>query len=115
MCIGIPMQIRALDLASLRASCEAWPGLVLQQDGPQIVDLSLLGPLPVGQWVLVFLGAARECLDSERARQTGQALLALQQIQDGALSGFDHLFADLDREPSLPEHLRAQASAKENS
>lgn len=114
MCIGIPMQVLRLDADGWRALCEPWPGLLLAQSGLQSVGLALTGPVPVGQWLLVFLGAARECLSLQRAQQTGQALLALQQIQAGETVAFEQLFADLDREPSLPEHLRSQAFSKEN-
>jgi hydrogenase expression/formation protein HypC len=108
MCIGIPMQVVTLDHSSLTASCCPWSerpsgsnSVVLQR-----VDLSLTGLVEPGQWLLVFLGAARECLTPERALQIGQALCALQQVQSGSVDGLDRLFADLDREPQLPEHLR---------
>jgi hydrogenase expression/formation protein HypC len=71
----------------------------------QRVDMQLVGPQPPGSWVLVFLGAAREVMGETQALQVRDALAAMR----AALAGesVDHLFADLvDREPTLPEHLR---------
>jgi hydrogenase expression/formation protein HypC len=108
MCIGIPMQVVTLDQTSLTAGCCPWPEHIPVSNSAvlQRVDLSLTGLVEPGQWLLVFLGAARECLTPERALQIGQALCALQQVQSGSVDGLDRLFADLDREPRLPEHLR---------
>jgi len=106
MCIGIPMQVSQLGDATERAACLPW-GAAADAE-PTMVDLSLVGDVDVGEWVLVFLGAARECLSAERANQVGMALQALQLAESGNLDGFDDLFADLDREPQLPPHLQAQ-------
>lgn len=115
MCIGIPMQVVAADAGMASALCLPWPAT---QDGPaRVVDIRLVDNVKVGQWLLVFLGAARECLTEERANQVGQALTALQQLQSGELpvttdgAGVSEWFADLDREPQLPEHLQAQLLA----
>lgn len=98
MCIGIPMQIQAVDELSARCTADATE---------QQVDLSLVGTQPVGTWVLVFLGAAREVISADRAQQVTQALDAMQQVAQGNTDGLDALFADLtNREPMLPEHLR---------
>ncbi|WP_136678661.1 HypC/HybG/HupF family hydrogenase formation chaperone [Neptunomonas sp. XY-337] len=98
MCIGIPMQIQAVDELSARCTADATE---------QQVDLSLVGIQPVGTWVLVFLGAAREVISADRAQQVTQALDAMQQVAQGNTDGLDALFADLtNREPMLPEHLR---------
>ena len=71
----------------------------------QRVDMQLVGPQPAGSWVLVFLGAAREVLDEERALRVRDALSAMQAVLAGA--PIDHLFADLiEREPRLPDHLQ---------
>ncbi|WP_221797712.1 HypC/HybG/HupF family hydrogenase formation chaperone [Oceanobacter mangrovi] len=111
MCIGIPMQVVALDSLALTARCQRWGEsdvLADTADTPlETVDLSLVGLVEPGQWLLVFLGAARECLTPVRAEQVGMALQALQQLDSGDLSGLDHLFADLNREPQLPDHLQA--------
>jgi hydrogenase expression/formation protein HypC len=74
----------------------------------------LTGPLEAGQWVLGFLGAAREVIDAERAAQVDDALAALESILHG--DGSNEVlvragFADLiDREPQLPEFLRPAAT-----
>ena len=118
MCIGIPMQVTRLygDGTTLeRAECLPWG--VMPGQATAMVDIALVGEVAVGQWLLVFLGAARECLTPQRAEQVGLALRALQQAELGELDGFDELFADLDREPQLPPHLQAQLknNSKENA
>jgi hydrogenase expression/formation protein HypC len=75
------------------------------------IDMSLIGPQPVGTWVLTFLGAAREVLDPLEAARICDALTALQMAMNGETPP-DYLIADLiDREPQLPDFLRA-ATAK---
>ncbi|MEQ8825400.1 MAG: HypC/HybG/HupF family hydrogenase formation chaperone [Filomicrobium sp.] len=99
MCVGIPMQVIETGLGVSR--CQA-------RDGEHEIDMSLVGQLEPGAWVMVFLGAAREVISAETAAQTADALEALQLAARGETK-FDHLFADLiNREPELPEHLRAQ-------
>lgn len=101
MCIGIPMQV-----------IESGPGQALcrSRDGNDTrrVDMLLVGDLPEGSWVLVFLDAAREVLDEITAHQISDALAALDMAMQGE-GQVDHLFADLvDREPQLPDFLQAQ-------
>jgi hydrogenase expression/formation protein HypC len=97
MCIGIPMQV--LECGEFRARCHG-------RHGEASIDLSLVGPQPVGSWLLIFLDAAREVIDETRARDIDAALDAL----DAALAGesnLDAYFADLTgREPQLPDFLR---------
>lgn len=100
MCIGIPMQV--LEVASGRALCA---------DGEQRlwVDVRLIDEVPVGGWLLVFAGAARERISVERAAQVSNALQALRLCEQGGGAEIDTLFADLvGREPQLPPHLQAQ-------
>ncbi|MDX9767576.1 MAG: HypC/HybG/HupF family hydrogenase formation chaperone [Ectothiorhodospiraceae bacterium] len=106
MCIGIPMQVQTVD--GLIAHCRR------RDDAPQAasetVDLSLVGAVEPGDWLLVHLGSARERLTAEAAAQVGDALLALEAALRG--ESVDHLFADLiDREPELPAFLRVAAPA----
>jgi len=55
---------------------------------------------------MVFLGAAREVISEEVARQSADAIAALEMVMRGE-GGFEHLFADLiGREPELPDFLR---------
>lgn len=99
MCIGIPMQV--VSCKGLQAVCEA--------DGEQqTVDLSLVGELALGSWVLVFLGTAREHLSVRQAKETAEAVNALRSVMRGEAVDLDRVFADLvQREPQLPAHLRS--------
>lgn len=107
MCIGIPMQLLQLDQETLQGWCLPWPAHPRSSASEWVmVNLALVGAVEPGQWLLVFLGSARECLSPERADQVGQALQALTLIRDGQLDQLDHLFADLQQPPQLPEHLR---------
>ncbi|MCL2724933.1 MAG: HypC/HybG/HupF family hydrogenase formation chaperone [Polyangiaceae bacterium] len=76
------------------------------RNGRKRVDTLLVGAVYPGDWLLVFLGSAREMIDAERAAQVNAALDALDRIAAGQNS-FDDCFADLiNREPQLPEFLR---------
>ena len=68
MCIGIPMQVIESD--ELRGRCWA-------HDGEHDIDMSLVGALLPGQWIMVFLGAAREIITEDIARATSDALIGL--------------------------------------
>jgi hydrogenase expression/formation protein HypC len=76
MCIGTPMQLVAVDGVRGRA---------VGRGRQQTVDLRLVGPCAVGDWLLVFQGAARERLCAERAAEIGAALDLLEQAQTGAV------------------------------
>ncbi|MEL7030523.1 MAG: HypC/HybG/HupF family hydrogenase formation chaperone [Pseudomonadota bacterium] len=96
MCFGVPMRITEVD--GLAAICEAG-------ERREEVTLALIGPVPVGRHVLVYLGSAIRTLSETEAEQISNAIEAV----DAAATGrpFDHLLEDLiDREPELPEHLR---------
>jgi hydrogenase expression/formation protein HypC len=96
MCLGVPMQV--VRSHGLMALCTAG-------EHSETVDLALVGPQPRGAWVLVFLGAAREVLDADRAAQIGRALDGLRSLMAGGTLG--DAFADLEnRPPELPAHLR---------
>ncbi len=97
MCIGLPMQILSVD--GLTATCA-------RREGEQIIDISLISDARAGDWVMVFLGAAREVISPQTAAITLDALEALELAIRGE-TNIDHLFADLiGREPELPEHLK---------
>ncbi len=107
MCIGIPMQV--LRLGEGRAWCEA------AGEG-QWVDIRLVDPPAPGDWLLVFLGAARERISPGRAGQIRDALTALEAVSRGDTAVLDGLFADLvNREPQLPAHLQGLQRARESS
>ena len=103
MCIGIPMQVERVE--GLRAWC-----VNEDEKAQEWADLSLLGePVTPGDWLVVFMGAAREKVPPERV----QVLLDARAAMRAALSGgnVDAFFADLvDREPPLPPHLQAQVN-----
>ena len=101
MCVGIPMRILAVDGIAATAT-----------DGRDVsrIDLSLVGTIAPGAWVLTFLGTAREVIDEDQAARIGAALDGLRSIMAGGDAG--DAFADLDaREPALPPHLQAALDA----
>lgn len=101
MCIGMPMQVVTID--GFTAQCAG-------RDGVQAIDMSLAADAQPGDWVMVFLGAAREVISAKAAGATLDALEALRLAMRGE-TGFDHLFADLaGREPELPVHLKPKRS-----
>ncbi len=95
MCIGIPMRVVSVDGLAATA-----------RDGEEthLIDLSLTGPVAPGTWVLTFLGAARDVLEPDEARKIAAAIGGLRRVMAGGDPG--DAFADLDREPQLPPHLR---------
>ncbi|NBC35228.1 HypC/HybG/HupF family hydrogenase formation chaperone [Novosphingobium sp. FSY-8] len=100
MCVGIPMQV-----VSVR------PGMALcAHDGAvHCIDIALVGECHPGEWLMTFLGAAREKMDETAARQSLAAVTALEALLRGEAVDLDAAFADLiGREPQLPEHLRIQ-------
>lgn len=102
MCMAIPMKVIASD--DLGATCEG-------RSGTTRIDTLLTGPLEPGQWVLTFLGAAREVVSEEEARRVNDALDALEGVLNGHTVDIDAAFADLvNREPQLPPHLQAAAA-----
>jgi len=97
MCVGIPMQV--LDVNGAIALCE---GMGRREQ----VNTLLTGEPKVGDWVLVFLGSAREIITAEHAATIADALTAVDLALKGETS-LDHLFPDLaNRQPELPPHLR---------
>jgi hydrogenase expression/formation protein HypC len=104
MCLAIPLKVVRME--GTTALCEG-------RNGIERVDTLITGPLEPGQWILSFLGAAREVIDAERAAQVGDALIALESILHGNGSTEALIqagFADLiDREPQLPEFLRPKS------
>lgn len=101
MCIAAPMRVLRILPAAHYAECVDRLGVETR------VDLSLVGPVETGAWLLVFLGAAREVIDAERALQLDLALGALEAALAGDLAAIDAAFPDLvNRKPQLPEFLR---------
>lgn len=65
MCIGIPMQVKAVE-----------PGFALVggRGETRRVKTSLMGHCEPGQWLLVFLDDARELISAERAAEVNATL-----------------------------------------
>jgi hydrogenase expression/formation protein HypC len=65
MCIGLPLIVT-----------ESWTGgaLVRGRGRSAMIDTRLVGDCAPGDWLLVFLDAARERLDAERAAEINAAL-----------------------------------------
>ena len=100
MCMAIPMRVISVD--------ELGGAVCTGRNGEARVDTMLTGPLEPGQWVLTFLGAAREVVSAEEAKKVDDALDALDAVLHGRSVDLDAAFADLvNREPELPAHLRA--------
>ncbi len=101
MCIGIPMKVQWA--SDYMAVC-------VNDDVPEEIDIRLVGAVSPGDWLLVFLGAARRVLDEGDALLIRKALRGLSLAADGGDTG--GMFADLeDREPSLPPHLEQARKA----
>lgn len=100
MCLGIPVQV--LECGEHFARCAG-------RHGEQRIDIRLVGVQPPGTWLLCLLDAAREVIDAERAAAIAAALAALEAVQGGE-TDLSAYFADLDREPQLPDFLRSPQS-----
>lgn len=99
MCIATPM--RVVTTAPGAALC------VDRRGSESEIDITLVGTVKPGQWVLAFHGAAREILEESRALQIDRALAALEAAMHGDHAAIDAAFSDLvDREPQLPDFLR---------
>ncbi len=84
MCIGTPVQV--VEAGEFMALCRG-------RNGEEQVNTMLIGPQPVGTWVLNFLGSARQILSAEEALQIDQALDGLTAIMEGAKAiDVDHYF-----------------------
>jgi hydrogenase expression/formation protein HypC len=99
------MRIEAIDGIAATAS-----------DGRQhhVIDLSLTPEAREGDWVLTFLGSAREVISAEEARKIAAALDGLRAVMAG--QGPGDAFADLDAAPpQLPAHLQAALDAGQST
>ncbi len=85
MCLGIPMQV--VESGEFSALCE-------RRGEQRRLNMMLIGPQPVGTWVLAIIDTAREVLDPAHARQLDDAVLALEAATQGE-TDLDDFFADL--------------------
>lgn len=98
MCLAIPMQVLAMEGRFARC---------IGRQGEAHLDTMLTGPLEPGQWVLAFLGAAREVVSAAHAAHINDALDALCALMAGEAPDLERHFADLvGREPQLPDFLQ---------
>ncbi|MGC2166946.1 MAG: HypC/HybG/HupF family hydrogenase formation chaperone [Gallionella sp.] len=98
MCLGIPMQV--IEAFETSAICAG-------RNGTQMINTMLVGKVEPGQWLMTFLDAARDIIDSEQAELVNAALDGLQLVADGGEIDMDRYFGDLvNREPVLPDYLR---------
>ncbi len=92
MCIGMPMQVTAVEPG--HALCEG-------RGERRRVNTALVGDVAPGDWLLVFLGDAREHIDAERALEVNAAL----DLVLGAMQGQG---ADGDAGFELPSSMSAE-------
>jgi len=92
MCIGMPMQVTAIEPG--HALCEG-------RGERRRVTTVLVGDVAPGDWLLVFLGDARERIDAERASEVNAAL----DLVLGAMQGQG---ADGEAGFELPSRMSAE-------
>lgn len=82
MCLGVPMQVVAMDPDSggAFAWCEAEQGGAVRRER---LNVLWLGEVTPGEWVYAVLGQARERLTPERAREIRLALEGVQAALGG--------------------------------
>lgn len=74
MCVGVPVQI--VKSGECISTCTG-------RNGVEQVNMMLVGPQPVGTWVLNYLGSAREVLTEIDALNIDKALDGLAAIMSG--------------------------------
>jgi len=92
MCIGMPMQVTATEPG--HAWCEG-------RGERRRVNTALVGAVAPGDWLLVFLGDAREHIEADRAAEVNAAL----DLVLGAMQGLD---AGGDAGFTLPSQMTAE-------
>jgi hydrogenase expression/formation protein HypC len=93
--------MQVLDSDGSMANCEG-------NGRTERLNLMLIGEQPAGTWVLAYQGTAMKVMTADEAHATSAALGALQAALRGE-TDVDAFFADLvDREPSLPSHLKGR-------
>lgn len=101
MCLGIPMQVMALEPGHAR--CVGRLGL-------RRVRTALVGDVAVGDWLLVFLDSAQERITVERAQEIDATLDLIESVMQGEAGDGDAAFA-LPSAMST-EKLRALSGAR---
>lgn len=83
MCIGMPMQVTSIEPG--HAVCEG-------RGERRRVNTALVGETRPGDWLLVFLGDARERIDAMRAREVNATLDLVLHAAQGNDAGGDAQF-----------------------
>lgn len=95
MCLSLPMQLVALEGVGGEGGEFA---LVERRQGSavrrELINMMLIGPQPLGTWVLASLGMAREVVDDDALALIEDALAALSASLAGDYDPEQH-FADL--------------------
>jgi hydrogenase expression/formation protein HypC len=100
MCIGIPMQVIEAD--GRYALCEG-------RGERRRINTALVGEVQAGDWLLAFLGDAREAIDAQRAAEVNAAL----DLVLGAMQGHEAMGEVDFALPSQmsPEQMKALTGA----
>jgi len=95
MCIGVPVQV--IEDNGIVAKCKG-------RNGEVQVNMMLVGPQPVGTWLLNFLGSAREVVTKEEADKIERAFDALNEVMNGQENiDVEKYFPDLQTDKSKPQ------------
>jgi len=86
VCIGIPVQV--IEEGEFMSLCKG-------RNGEVQVNMMLIGPQPIGTWVVNFLGSAREIISEEDAINLDKALDGMQELMTGNEIDVDHYFPDM--------------------
>ena len=88
MCLSIPKQVVAWE----GEGDFAW----VERNGQrEFLNMMLLGPQPVGTWVLTLMGLAKETVEPEQLALIEEALTALAASLDGDYEA-SHYFQDMN-------------------
>lgn len=90
MCLSIPKQVVAWEADGHFAWVE-------RSGEREQINMMLIGPQPVGSWVLTSLGLAREVVEPAQLALIEEALAALAESLDGDYDP-ERYFTDLSRE-----------------
>lgn len=93
MCLSIPKQVVEWEGSGENAGDFAWVERAGQRER---INMMLLGPQPLGTWVLTSLGLAKEVVEPEELALIEEALTALAASLDGDYEA-ERYFQDLNR------------------
>jgi len=93
MCLSVPMQVVEWEGVGENAGEFAW---VEREGRRERINMMLLGPQPLGTWVLTSLGLAKEIVEDDERALIEDALAALAASLEGDFDPEQH-FRDLDR------------------